>query len=104
MEIHLTEGWTSAVDVQCLADGVPVDLTGTTVALILTGRDGVLVTLGGSVSILDAANGVVRYLPAGTDLLAAKSPYRVRVKVTDVQAKIVYFPSGAGDTLRIYRP
>lgn len=103
MQIDVTEGWTGDIDVQLLADGDAVDLSGATVELVLTGRDGVAVTTTGDVTVFDAAAGKVRYNPDAADLAAAKSPYRARYKVTDAGGKIVFFPSGLGDTLRVHR-
>lgn len=104
MDVQLTEGWTGPVDVQLLADGVAVNLTSCTVALVLTGRDGVAVTTTGNVTIIDAAAGKVRYSPDAADLDADQSPYRARYKVTDVLGKIVYFPSGVGGRVRVFTP
>jgi len=102
--IEVVEGWTGAIDQQLKADGVAVDLTAMTVVLELTGNDDVAVNTAGNVSLLDAATGKVRYFPDAADLLAAKSPYRARYKVTDGASKITYFPSASPDNWIVRKP
>ncbi len=98
MQVELVEAWTGPIDMQLKADGVGPDLTGTTVALILRGNDDALVDTSGDVSIIAPATaGKVRYSPGAADLVAAKSPYRARWKVTDAGSKVVYFPNGTAD-------
>lgn len=92
--IELCESWTGPVDVQLKADGVPQDLTGTSVEIILRRADRSLVSTTGDVSILSATDGTVRYLPDATDFVARRGPYTVRYKVTDAFLRNVFFPSG----------
>jgi hypothetical protein len=103
MEIQITEGWTGNIDMQLLADGVAVDLTGVTVALVLTGRDAVAVDTTGDVAVFEAATGKIRWNPDAADLAVTKSPYRIRAKVTDAVSKIVFFPSGPGGRVVVHR-
>lgn len=100
----IVEGWTGDLDFQLKADGVIVNLTGLTVELVLTDRDGVAVTTTGNITVFDAANGKVRYIPDAADLDDAKSPYRARWKVTDGTGKIVFFPNGVGDVYVVRKP
>lgn len=97
----LVEGQTGVVDAQLLADNVAVDLTGATVVLVLRGADGALISLGGSVTVTNAAQGMVRYSPAAGDFVAQKTPHRAHWKVTDSGGKINFFPSGAGDEWKV---
>lgn len=102
MPIEVVEGWTGPIDVQLQADGIPPNLTGATVDLILKGKDDNAVTTSGNVTIIDAGAAKVRYLPDAADLVAAKSPYRARYKVTDGIGKIVFFPSDRPDAWKVW--
>lgn len=102
MEIQITGGWTGDVLMQLLADGVAVNLTGTTVALVLRDRDGTLVDTSGDLTVTDPATGKVTWNPDAADLAVAKTPHRLRFKVTDAGSKIVYFPSGPAILVRVY--
>jgi hypothetical protein len=103
MPIEIVEGWTGDLDFQLKSDNVAVNLTGTTVGLILQDSNGVVITPGGTTSIVDPVLGKVRFSPAVGDLVASKSPYNARWKVTDGVGKVVFFPSGADDVW-IVRP
>jgi hypothetical protein len=96
--VDVVEGWTAAIDMQLNADGVAVNLTGATVELILRGVDGARVGSSGNLSIINSTGGQVRYLPDVGDLVARRSPYRARFKVTDAAAKIAFYPSGESDS------
>lgn len=102
--VSLVEGWTGPLDFALKANGAAQDLTGATVVLILSKRDGVAVDTAADVSIIDAAAGTVRYAPDATDLTYADNPYRARFKVTDGAGKITFFPSGEADKWTVYRP
>lgn len=97
MPIEVIEAWTGPIDMQLQADGSAVNLSGSAVELILRGADGVMVGTTGNVTILSATAGTVRYLPDTLDLLARRSPYRARYKVTDGSSRQVFFPSGESD-------
>ena len=99
--LEIVEGWTGALDFQLFADGTAVNLTGMTVALIVTDKDGAGVTLAGTASIQDAATGKVRYAPAAADFDDAKSPYTFRWRVTDAGGLIVFFPHAAPEELAV---
>lgn len=62
--------------------GVAEDLTGGTVALILTARDGSTVDTSSRVAIVSAPAGTVSYTPGAGDLVAHLSPYRATWQVT----------------------
>ena len=95
-------GTTGPQDFKLLVDGVAADLTGKTVALILTGRDGVVVDTVGDVSVTGVLTGEVRYSPDSTDVPAANTPYTARWAVTDGAGKVVFFPSGAADRWNVF--
>ena len=97
MPLIITEGTTANMDFVLTADGAAVNLTGATVTLVLTDKDGTAVTTTGDVSIVTAADGKVRYAPDAADLVASTSPYRARFKVTDSGGQIAYYPSGLAD-------
>lgn len=108
MRLHVVEGWTGDLDFQLMkrpapTSAVPVqveappDITGTTVALVVQDHQGGSVTFAGSITVPDPVFAKVRFSPAPGDLLAAKSPYNVRWKVTDAATKVVFFPSGKDD-------
>ncbi len=66
--------------------GDVIDLTGMTVTLQAFDRNGTAVTLAGTVSIVTAATGSIRYTPAAEtdfDNYASEGPWRVRFKVSD---------------------
>lgn len=100
----IVEGWTGNLDFQLKSDGAVVNLTGMTVELILTDKDGAAITTAGNITVFDAANGKVRYIPDAADLDDAKSPYTARWKVTDGAGKIVFFPNGVSDVYLVRRP
>ena len=93
MSRRLVEGQTGPVDKQLKVDGVALNLSGYTVALVLHTRLGALVDTVAKVLVLDEAAGKVRFNPGTTDLVSASSPYRAHWKVTDGTNKIHYFPS-----------
>jgi hypothetical protein len=103
MPLEVIEAWTGDLDFQLKNDNVAVNLTGTTVVLILQDNNGAAVTLAGTTSTFDAVLGKVRLSPNAADLVAAKSPYNARWKVTDGAGKVVFFPSGTDDVW-IVRP
>jgi hypothetical protein len=107
------------------AGGVPFNLTGLTVTLVLTDRAGVIVDTAGDVAIVTpqtgADIGAVIYSPDAADLMPSVgevyhtttvSPVvgdfayfsrRARFKVVDGAATIGYFPRGDPDLWRIHK-
>ena len=92
--VEIVSGWTGVMDFRLKADGAALVLTGMTVALILIKSDGTLIDTAGDTSVLDAADGKVRYSPDVGVLVTAASPIRMRWKVTDSSGRVVYHPSG----------
>ena len=91
MSLRLVEGWTASIDYQLKNDGVPFNATGMTVALELRDRSGAVVTEAGTTNWLDATQSTVRYTPNAGDLTFARSPMKVRFKVT-ASGQSVWYP------------
>lgn len=104
MRLNVVEGWTGDLDFQLLADGNAQNISGNSIALIVQDHSGASVTFAGNISVPDATTGKVRFSPQPADLLAAKSPYNVRWKVTDGAGKVVFFPSGKDDFWTVRPP
>jgi uncharacterized phiE125 gp8 family phage protein len=96
-ELTLVQGHTGVIDETLKANGVAVDLTGMTVALMLQTANGVLVDTSSNVMIPSPLSGLVRYTPDPGDLLAQDTPHVARWKVTDGLGAVSFFPSDAGD-------
>ena len=96
MPMTVVEGWTADLDFVLAQNGVPTNLTGATVELLLYDRGGVEITESGGLAVQDADNGVVRYSPDAGDLLVANSPLYARVKVTN-GGKDSFYPSANSD-------
>lgn len=103
MSVKITDeyvqGWTAPIDYELKRTNEATrrletfDATGSTIELVLVDRDGATVSTSGKVSWIDAPNSIARYTPTAGDLLAAKSPYRARWRVTDSGA-IATYPKG----------
>lgn len=90
-------GWTAPILISLLSKGVvPTGTLAGTVSIIMRSyTDGHTITLTGAVTISDATNWIVQYVPASNDLVAGK--YRVRVKVRDALNRDGYFPNEEDD-------
>lgn len=104
MPVDVVEGWTGELNFTLKVDGTATNLTGATVTLSLTDRDGFEVATSGDVSIVTAASGTIKYAPDAADLLASGSPYRARFKVVDSSSLATFYPNGPGDEWRVHRP
>ncbi len=104
--LEIVEEWTGELGPFTLkADGVAVDLTGLTVELVLTSRNGDAVVTTGDTRISGTpTTGQVYYRPDVDDMTAALSPYTLHWKVTDGSGYTVYFPNGAADTVAVFKP
>lgn len=100
--IELTEGWTGDIDMQLQTSSGPVNLTGSSVVLLLRDIRSTLIPTSSDLTIFSATDGKVRYNPDSGDLAAARSPYKSKFKVTDGSGKVVYFPSGRPDEWLVY--
>lgn len=101
--LTVPEGTTSGLQFQLLQSGIPINLTGATVILLLTGSDGIDVN-SPSVAVTDTVNGKVTYTPQVTDLSAMRSPYSARFKIVASGGSVQYCPSGYRDEWNVVRP
>ena len=106
--VTIREGQTAPVDLDIRLDGVMVpkgdlDAMASLVAVI-TDKDNIPATSIGTVATIthDAYN--VQYNPTGTDLLHAKSPYALRIRMTDGTGKIAYAPTDFPVRVRVELP
>lgn len=97
MTEYLVEGWTERIVETLTTDGAAQNLSGVTVTLMLYDNTDTQIAYGGTAGIDTAADGKVYFDPAAGDLLASKSPYSVRWKVTDGSGKVAYWPAGQSD-------
>lgn len=96
-KVTIIEGTTTALEFQLLENGSAINLTGATVELILTDKDGTAVTTTSDITVTSATTGTVTYSPDAADLDSSKSPYRARWKITDSGGTISYVPTGHRD-------
>ncbi len=104
--LSVTEGWTGRLGPFVLkVDGTPQNLTGLTVALMLRGRNGELVTTTGDTELANQTTtpGGVYWDPDAADLAYRQSPYRMHFQVTDGDGKTVFFPNGQPDEIAVYQ-
>lgn len=95
----IAEGVTVPLRFQLLEDGVPIDLSGMTVTLLLADRLGNTVSTSGMVSVPTAASGLVDLTPSTTTLfVAANGPYYARWKLVDSSGGVSFVPSGLRET------
>jgi len=103
---RLVEGWTQRLIFQLkkwdtvTEDWIPipaVEINGTTVTLIMRDKDGVAITIAGTVGWLSTDNATVYFDPDDEDLQAADSPIAVHWKIHDTSHKDVFIPKGEGD-------
>lgn len=102
---NLVEGWTERIREVLKDNGIAIDLTtAQSVELLLYDKDGELVDFDGTSGIDTALTGIVYFDPADGDLLAAKSPYSVRWKVTDGPGKVFMVPQEVADQWDVRKP
>lgn len=90
----LVAGETDPFTIPLEEDGAALVGTGLTVSdVLITGNDGSLVDTSAKFAWDDQTGGTVAYSPAATDFDAAKSPYRIRVKLTDGNGKTRFYPN-----------
>jgi hypothetical protein len=99
-----TEGWTARIEHTLQHDGVSFNASGMTPSLSLRDKDGNVVTFTGSVAWADSSVSRIRFTPSSTDLVQAKSPYKLHWKVTDGAGKIAFYPQGAPILITVYKP
>lgn len=108
---EVVEGWTSPMEftlklaTSSSTSYSPMDLTGLTVAIVL--KDGRGRTVNSSttgVSVVSSTGGTVQYAPTSSDFVAARSPYRVRFKLTDSTGRIAYHPNTDESLITVNTP
>ena len=97
-----TETWEITLGLR--VSGAVQDLTLYTLTdVYVTGNDGIPVNTSGKTRIISNSAGTVGYKPASTDLVATKSPYRVRVKITETASGLTrVFPNREPDEIVVY--
>lgn len=101
----VVQGDTARLVLPLLEDGEALDGTGFTVTdLFITGRDGSQVDTTGDFGWSDQSGGHVYYDPDSDDFVTSKSPYAVRVKLTDGGGKIRHYPNGEPAFLMVRDP
>lgn len=102
--IEIVEGWTDALPFRLNADGVPVDLTGMVVSIVLRDKNGSTIKDStNGVTVTGSTDGDVDYGPSSSDFTVARSPYKVRFRVRDALQKVAYFPNAEEDLI-VVRP
>lgn len=106
--VKITEGWSQEIGPFTLrAQGDPVDLTGMTVALIVRSAATFKIVNSGRVRV--ASNQTTnpgqvfwRPEPSDFDTNDVDGPlYTFHWKVTDSAGRVVFFPNGDADTIRV---
>lgn len=99
----ITEGWTSPIPFQLRTRTGQLDFTGVVdlPILHLTGVDDSVVNTSGKIAWATISTGVVTFTPGAGDLLASKSPYRVKFEVEDGD-EVAFFPQGAASLLTVW--
>ena len=101
---EVVEGWTGALPFTLNADGVPVNLTGLSVVVILKdNRDITVVDTSSTGSVYQSAStaGEVTFTPSSSAFVAARTPYKIRFQVADALGKIVFFPNEDEDLIAV---
>jgi hypothetical protein len=102
MPATFVEGDTSTRIFTLTEEGVPVNLTGYTLVVILKPKDGSGLpkrTYPAEVAYPD--QGKVGYSAAGCALQADESPYKVRFRATSPSGVVTYFPFPAADVWQV---
>lgn len=93
-EYIFREGWTEQIRMRLSHDDLIMNLSGKTVTLVGKDGTGATVTIGSpKVGISSATTGIVFFDPDPTDLVAAKSPYKLRWQITHEDGRISFFPN-----------
>lgn len=109
---EITEGWTALLGPFTLrVDGVPIDLTGLTITLVMRRQSGTAVTPGGTIDILNQTTnkGQLTYTPVAADfvwesnLYTNAQTYQLHWKAVDGANKVAYFPSGYPSEIIVHR-
>ena len=98
---EVVAGQTSNYDIDLKDDGAtPSGTLSGTVTWIIKNSAGTQITMTGNVSIIDAAGWRIRVQPDASDF--TEGVYRCRVKVTDDNSKVAFFPNSKWDILIVH--
>lgn len=101
----IVAGETAPIVIPLFEDGAALDGTGMTVSdVLLTGKDGTQVDTSTKFAWSVQADGTVAYSPAAADFDAEKSPYRVRMKITDGTGKVRFYPNTGTAEIKVLSP
>lgn len=95
--IYLVHGWTGNIDYILKADGEVVDLTGATVTIVLRDKNKTSVTPSGTLTVVSASDGQVRFAPSATDVDSSKAPYFVRFRVVGADSRVTFHPNAEAE-------
>ena len=102
MVYDIVEGTTGTLEFQLLENGVPIDLAGVTVTILMEDRAGTTVSSPGTITVTDSDTGTIQLVPTSTSIFVASSgPYYVRWKLTASSGEISYVPSVNRDVFNI---
>jgi hypothetical protein len=107
----VVEGWTGRLTFTLMSQAPSAAVasafvgTGLTLSdLVLKNQTGDLVPTAGDFGWVSAAAGTVYYDPDAADLLATGGAHTIRFQVTDGAGKVVFFPSGKADEIKVFKP
>jgi hypothetical protein len=93
--MDIVEGWTEPLDFELWYDtSNKLNGVGMLPTAEATDKNGVKLTLPGTTTWVDAANGRVRYSPSGVEFTAVSSPYGFRIKV-QAAGKNAWWPNAS---------
>ncbi len=88
--ILIIEGMTGDIEVDLHRDGMPADLTGSTVEAAMKDGQGNAVAQPGTVTVANPTAGKVKFNPHAN---LPHGSYKMRFRVTDTNGKVYFFPS-----------
>ncbi len=102
------DGWTAPVSYQLFTCGPdacgPINLAAATcVALYAHGTGDVLMPIAGTVTVTDAAWGLVLFSPASCDLSQDHALYHIRFRIVDGLGKVSFVPQEEPETWTVRR-
>lgn len=108
-ETNIVEGWTKPIRYTLREAGAAIDLRNDSGPLTLSVRtkDDQVITFGGAVTVddpLGAGFGQITVSPLATDFRNADSPYAVRVKRTDSDGNVAYYPDATPIKFNVAKP
>lgn len=102
MTYDIVAGTTTPLQFQLIEAGASIDLTVITVTLLLNDRLGNTVFNPGTVSIVDSANGKIKFTPSNASVFnPAFGPYYARWVLTDGSGLVGYVPTTVRDVWNI---